>query len=339
MFRARYPYCFSPQILYIVQMSNFWQKLPKPFFALAPMADVTDAAFRRIVAKHGKPDILWTEFVACDGLMSEGREHLMHNLSYSEEERPIVAQVFGAHPENFEKTARFIKELGFDGIDINMGCPEKNIQKQGAGASLMKTPKLAQEIILATMRGAGDIPVSVKTRIGYNKNELETWLPALLETKPAAITLHARTKKEMSDVPARWEHIKRAVEIRDAMKSDTLIIGNGDIKTLEEGRQKAKETGCDGIMIGRGIFGNPWLFSDRKNEPTREEKFAVLLEHTYLFEELFHGTKNFAIMKKHYKAYVEGFYGAKELRMKLMETENAKEVEKIIKNFIVKVEP
>ena len=307
------------------------------------MADVTDAAFRRIVAKYGKftrpddwrggPDVLWTEFVACDGLMSEGREHLMHNLSYSEEERPIIAQVFGANPKNFEKTAKFIKELGFDGIDINMGCPEKNIQKQGAGASLIKTPELAKEIILATMKGAGDMPVSVKTRIGYHKNELETWLPALLETKPAAITLHARTKKEMSDVPARWEHIKRAVEIRDELKSDTLIIGNGDIKTLEEGRQKAKETGCDGIMIGRGIFGNPWLFSDRKDEPTREEKFAVLLEHTYLFEELFGKTKNFAIMKKHYKAYVEGFPGAKELRMKLMEAENGKEAESILKTF------
>ncbi len=301
------------------------------------MADVTDAAFRRIVAKYGKPDILWTEFVACDGLMSIGREHLMPILSYTEEERPIVAQVFGANPDNFEKTARFIKELGFDGIDINMGCPEKNIQKQGAGASLIKTPKIAQEIILATMRGAGDMPVSVKTRIGYNKNELETWLPALLETKPSAITLHARTKKEMSDVPARWEHIKRAVEIRDALKSKTLIIGNGDVKNLEEGRKRVKETGCDGVMIGRSIFGNPWLFSGRKDEPTREEKFALLLEHTYLFEELFQGIKNFSIMKKHYKAYVEGFSGAKELRMKLMEAENSKEVEKIINNFIIKV--
>ncbi|MFA5830844.1 MAG: tRNA-dihydrouridine synthase [Candidatus Paceibacterota bacterium] len=319
---------------------NFWQKLPKPFFALAPMADVTDAAFRHVVAKYGKPDVLWTEFVACDGLQSIGREHLMHNLNYAEEERPIVAQVFGAHPGNFEKTAKFIKELGFDGIDINMGCPERNIQKQGAGASLIKTPGLAQEIILATMKGAGGMPVSVKTRIGYNKNELETWLPALLETKPAALTLHARTKKEMSDVPARWEHIARAVEIRDEMKSETLIIGNGDIKTLEEGRQKAKETGCEGIMIGRGIFGNPWLFSGRKDEPTREEKFAVLLEHTYLFEELFGENpfgklrvKNFAIMKKHYKAYIEGFPGAKELRMKLMEAENGREAESILKTF------
>ena len=326
-------------------MLNFWQKLPKPFFVLAPMADVTDAAFRQIIAKYGKlartdwrggPDVIWTEFVACDGLMSEGREHLLRDLKYTDAERPIVAQVFGSKPQNFEGTARLIRELGFDGIDINMGCPERNIQKQGAGASLMKTPKLAQEIILATKAGAGDMPVSVKTRIGYNKNELETWLPTLLETEPAVITIHCRTKKEMSDVPAHWDQIKRAVEIRDEMKSSTLIIGNGDVKTLDEARIKAGETGCDGVMIGRGIFGNPWLFAERELPPTVEEKLSVMIEHTKLYEETFGATKNFAIMKKHFKAYVEGFKGAKDLRIKLMETNNAKEVENIVLQFFNK---
>lgn len=297
------------------------------------MADVTDAAFRRIVAKYGKPDILWTEFVACDGLQSVGREHLMRDLSYTEEERPIVAQVFGAKPENFLKTAELIRELGFDGIDINMGCPERNIEKQGAGASLIKTPALAKEIILATMEGAGDMPVSVKTRIGYNKNELEKWIPFLLETHPSAITIHARTRKEMSDVPAKWEYIKRAVEIRDELKSKTLIIGNGDVQNIREGKQKANETGCDGIMIGRGIFGNPWLFSDRTDEPTFEEKCAVMLEHAFLFEEIFGKTKNFSIMKKHFKSYIGGFSGAKDLRMALMATESAKEVKKTIEQW------
>jgi len=318
---------------------NFWEKLQtlrqtqsEPFFVLAPMADVTDEAFRRIVAKYGKPDVLWTEFVACDGLQSVGRKHLLHNLLYSENERPIVAQVFGAKPENFAKTAKLIKKMGFDGIDINMGCPERNIQKQGAGASLMKTPKLAQEIILAAKKGAGTMPVSVKTRIGYNKNEIETWLPMILETEPAAVTIHGRTKKEMSEVPAHWDIIRRAVEIRDGMKSKTLIIGNGDVKNLEEARARAKETGCDGIMIGRGIFGNPTLFAGR--ELSHEEKLAIMIEHTFLFEELFSGIKNFAIMKKHFKAYVEGFKGAKELRVKLMETENAAEVKKIVKDFL-----
>ena len=180
-----------------------------------------------------------------------------------------------------------------------MGCPERNIQKQGAGASLINTPELAREIILATMEGAGDMPVSVKTRIGYNKNEIETWLPVILSTNPAAITLHARTKKEMSDVPADWSQVKRHVEMRNEMKSKTLIIGNGDVKNIAEGKLRAEETGCDGIMIGRGIFGNPWLFADRKDDPSFEEKCTVLLEHSYLFEEIFGKTKKFAIIKKH----------------------------------------
>jgi nifR3 family TIM-barrel protein len=312
---------------------NFWKDLKKPMFVLAPMADVTDAAFRRIIAKHGKPDVMFTEFVSCDGLMSAGRERLLRDLEYTEGERPIVAQIFGSKPENFQKTAELARELGFDGIDINMGCPEKNIQKQGSCAALIKVPELAKEIILATKEGAGDLPVSVKTRIGYNKNEIETWLPALLETNPAAITLHGRTKKEMSDVPARWDVIARAVEIRNELQSDTLILGNGDVKNLTEAHQKVQETGVDGVMIGRGIFGNPWLFSGRETEPSLEEKFRVMLEHTFLFEEIFSGVKNFAIMKKHYKAYVEGFHGAKELRVKLMDTNSAKEVDTIIKDF------
>lgn len=313
---------------------NFWKNLKKPVFVLAPMADVTDAAFRRVIAKYGKPDVMFTEFVSCDGLMSPGRERLARDLEYTEGERPIVAQIFGANPDNFRKTAELVRELGFDGIDINMGCPEKNIQKQGSCAALIQVPELAKEIILATKEGAVDVPVSVKTRIGYHRNEIETWLPALLQTNPAAITLHARTKKEMSDVPARWDVIARAVEIRNELKSDTLILGNGDVKNLTEADAKVKETGVDGVMIGRGIFGNPWLFSRRDTESTLEEKFRVMLEHTYLFEELFSGVKNFAIMKKHYKAYVEGFPGAKELRVKLMETNNAKEVERIVSEFL-----
>lgn len=313
---------------------NFWKQLSKPVFVLAPMADVTDAAFRRIIAKYGKPDVVWTEFVSCDGLESAGRERLLRDLEYTEGERPIVAQIFGAHIDNFKKTAELVRDLGFDGIDINMGCPEKNIQKQGSCAALIKVPELAKEIIQATKEGAGGLPVSVKTRIGYHKNEIETWLPALLEAEPAAITFHARTKKEMSDVPARWDVVARAVEIRNELKSDTLILGNGDVKNLTDAKRKVEETGVDGVMIGRGIFGNPWLFSERETEPGLEEKFRVMLEHTYLFEELFSGVKNFAIMKKHYKAYVEGFPGAKELRVKLMETNSAKEVECIIQDFL-----
>ena len=243
---------------------GFWKKLKKPIFAMAPMANVTDAAFRRIIAKYGKPDVMFTEFVSCDGLMSVGREKLLVDFMFTEAERPIVAQIFGSKPDNFYKTALLIQELGFDGIDINMGCPDRNIEKQGAGAALMKNPKLAQEIIRETKRGAGKLPVSIKTRIGYNKNILSEWLLALLETEPAAIILHARTRKEMSSVPARWEVIADAVRIRDGYdntKNKTLILGNGDVKDLADAEEKIKATGADGVMIGRGIFGNPWLFA------------------------------------------------------------------------------
>ena len=330
-----------------VHMSTgFWNKLPKPFFVQAPMADVTDAAFRRIIAKYAKPDVLWTEFVAVDGLLSPGREVLLRDFMYSEAERPIVAQIFGGKPQNFEKVAQMIVQLGFDGIDINMGCPDRNVEKQGGGANLMKDPSRAQEIIFATKAGAGALPVSVKTRVGYNQVELETWLPALLETKPDAVTIHARTRKEMSDVPARWEHVRRAVEIRSVLSPGTLIIGNGDIKDLDDAKAKAKESGADGVMLGRAIFGNPWLYASTElnlsrlnldkfdDEKMIREKLSVMVEHTKLFEELLGDVKNFATVKKHYKAYVNGFLGAKELRIKLMETNNGVEVEEIVREFL-----
>jgi nifR3 family TIM-barrel protein len=309
---------------------SFWSKLPKPFFCLAPMADVTDAAFRRIIAKYGKPDVTWTEFVSVDGLCSPGREVLLRDFLYTEGERPIVAQIFGSTPDNFFTVAQLIRKLGFDGIDINMGCPDRNIEKQGGGAAMMKTPELAQEVIRATQEGGGGLPVSVKTRVGFNQVELETWIPKLLETKPAAITIHARTRKELSNVPARWGHVKEVVEM--AKGSGTLIIGNGDVRDIADARQKAEETGADGVMLGRAIFGNPWLFIEKI--PTIEEKLRVMVEHTKLFHELLGDVKNFAVMKKHYKAYVNGFDGAKELRVKLMDTETPEEVEEIVQGFL-----
>jgi nifR3 family TIM-barrel protein len=317
-------------------MANFWGQLKKPFFALAPMADVTDAAFRCIIAKYGKPDVLWTEFVSADGLVlapPKGRERLLKDLIYTPSERPIVAQFFTADPEHMKLAAAEAVGLGFDGVDINMGCPDRSVEKQHAGAALMKDPSLAQEIIAAAKEGAGATPVSVKTRLGYNRNELDSWLPALLETEPAAITIHARTRKEMSAVPAHWEEIKRAVELRDAAGSRTLIIGNGDVASLEDAKAKADFSGADGVMFGRAIFGNPWLFDRSKKEVSAKEKLRVLVEHTKLFEELFGGVKNFSVMKKHYKSYVNGFEGAKELRIRLMEAENGREVESIVGGF------
>ncbi|MES2202844.1 MAG: tRNA-dihydrouridine synthase [Patescibacteria group bacterium] len=323
-------------------MKNFWAELPKPFFVLAPLANVTDAAFRRVIATYSKPAgpagnpggekfVMYTEFVSADGLVKageEGRAKLMRDLVFTKAERPIVAQFFTSTPEHMEKAAALAQELGFDGVDINMGCPDKSIEKQGAGAKLILTPERAQELIAAAKRGAPSLPVSVKTRLGYNKDILEEWLPKLLAAEPAALALHARTRKEMSAVPARWERVKRAVEIRNELGSKTLIIGNGDAKDIEDAREKIKESGADGVMLGRAIFGRPWMFAE--TEPTLGERLRIAVEHTKLFEELMGDIKSFAIMKKHFKAYVEGFAGAKELRMELMEATNAAEVEQKI---------
>lgn len=319
-------------------MKNFWQELPRPFFILAPLANVTDAAFRRVIAKHSKPAgpaVFYTEFVSADGLIRatpEGKQKLMRDLVYTEAERPIVAQLFTSSPEYMEQAARLAKELGFDGVDINMGCPDKAIEKQGAGAKLITTPERAVELVAAAKRGAAGLPVSVKTRLGYNKDILEEWLPKILAAEPAVLALHARTRKEMSKVPAHWERVKRAVEIRNELGSKTLIVGNGDALDMADARKKAAESGADGVMLGRAIFGKPWLFAEKS--PEKEEKLRALVEHTKLFEELLGDIKSFAIMKKHFKAYVEGFDGAKELRVELMECNTAAEVESKIEKFL-----
>lgn len=337
---------------------SFWQKLSTPFFVLAPMADVTDAPFRRMIAKYsahvrsdgttGGPDVTWTEFVSADGLVRatpEGKKKLLADLIYTEAERPIVAQLFSSNEEHMEKAAALCLELGFDGVDINMGCPDKSIEKQGCGSAMIKNPELAVKIIQAAKRGAksneaGGIPVSVKTRLGYNRDQLEDWLPALVAASPAAITLHARTRKEMSKVPARWERVARAVEIRDEIlgkdKSKTRIIGNGDALSLADAKMKAQATGADGVMLGRAIFGNPWLFHPTKlvEEVPLKERLHVMVEHSKLFTEIL-PFKNFSVMKKHYKAYVKDFHGASELRAELMEQETAEAVEVIVNQFLI----
>lgn len=306
------------------------------------MANVTDAAFRRMFVKYGRratspearrgPDVLWTEFVSADGLFRGNYDVLIKDLLYDPEEHPIVAQIFSADAELMRRAAELVRALNFDGIDINMGCPDRGVCRQGAGAALIREPKKARELIRTTKAAAGDIPVSVKTRIGYVVDELDAWLPELLAEEPAAITLHGRTKKELSKVPARWEAIEKAVAIRNGLRSKTLIVGNGDVSSLEEARRRAKESGADGIMVGRGAFGNPWFFTGYS--PSIEERLRALVEHARLFEELLGSIKPFAIMKKHFKAYVEGFEGAKELRAKLMATGSAREAEKVIKSFL-----
>lgn len=310
-------------------MPSFWHALPKPFFALAPLAGVTDPAFRRLIAKYGKPHAMWTEFTSADGLCAAGRERLLRGLVYAENERPIVAQLFGAKPENMQRAAALAVNLGFDGVDINMGCPDRSVEKRGAGAALCKQPALAQALIRAAKRGAGELPVSAKIRLGYDRNELDTWLPALLDAEPVAVTIHARTRQEMSRVPARWDAIAQAVDIRDRLGAPVHVVGNGDAVDLADARRKASASGADGVMLGRAIFGNPWLFDERRvlTDIPAAEKLRALLEHTRLFEELLGDTKSLDTMKKHYKAYLKGFDGAKALFMQLMEARDVKEVE------------
>ena len=305
------------------------------------MADVTDPAWRKLVAKLGKPDVFWTEFVSADGLYhtresrtsrtkdentiiydSDSNNPLMRDLAFTEGEHPIVAQIFSNKPEMVAYATKLVAKLGFDGVDLNMGCPDRAIERQGCGSAMIKTPEVAQAVIRAA-KEASDLPVSVKTRVGYNKESLDEWLPVLLEAKPAAITLHLRTRKEMSFVPADWELMQKAVALRDRIAPEVLLIGNGDITDLDDAKQKIEASGADGAMLGRGMFGNPWVFAGRKSGDTPlAEKLAALVELAHDFEEL-HPKKNFAILKKHIKAFVTGFDGAAELRAYLMEATNA----------------
>jgi len=312
---------------------NFWQKLERPIIALGPLYDVTDAAFRRIIVKYGKPDIMFTEFASADGLVHPiGGAKVRELLRYSEEERPIVAQLFTSHPEKMREAAALCQELGFDGVDINMGCPDKTIEKQGAGAALLKNLPLAKELIKAAQAGAPNLPVSVKTRIGYNQVEIEEIVPALLAARPAALTLHLRTRKEMSKASAHWELMPRIMEL--AKGSGTIILGNGDVATPAEAREKVAQHGGDGAMIGRGIFGNPWLFNLEAGPPSAKERLEVLIEHIELFDQLHGDRKNFAVMKKHFKAYLTDFDGAHNLRDELMVAPTAIEAVAIIKRFL-----
>lgn len=323
------------------------------------MANVTDSVFRKLFAKYGKPDVIWTEFVSADGLISPGRKALLKDLVFDKKtERPIVAQLFTGHPEAMKKASALAAKLGFDGIDINMGCPDRAVEKQGGGAAHIRDPKTALQVLQAARDGVKsallrsdkqsfegqvkkDIPISIKTRIGYNKVDMG-WIRTLLEQNLPVLTVHLRTRKEMSLVPAHWELMPEIVALRNEISPDTLIIGNGDVKDVEDGMNKITASGCDGVMIGRGIFGTPWLFENihDKNGPknavprTPEERLKILVEHSKAFEKTFKGIKSFAIMRKHFKAYVNGWPGAAELRAELMLAETAKDVAKIVKKWV-----
>lgn len=307
-------------------MANFWQKLTKPFTVLAPMDDVTDNVFRQVVLSVGRPDAFFTEFVSSDGLVFNSHGIPLRKLTFTPEQHPIVAQIWGKDPENMGKAAGIVSDLGFDGIDINMGCPVREVVRHGAGAGLIGNYEVSEQIIKSVKKGAGKIPVSVKTRLGLNVNIAKEWSMFLLKQNLAALTVHARTAKQMSAFPADWEEIGEIVKIKNKVSPDTLIIGNGDVKSYKEVLSLHEKYGVDGVMIGRGIFLNPWVFDPNPTVHTREDYIKLLLTHIELFENTWGKTKNFAIIKKFFKMYINNFRGASILRQKLMETNSFAEI-------------
>ncbi len=299
----------------------------RPFFVLAPMYDVTDTVFRQIVADCAPPDLFFTEFVNVDGLQSQGRSELLTKLSFSKKEQPIIAQIWGLQPENYYKTAKELVGMGFDGIDINMGCPDKNVVKNGSCIALVNNRELAKDIIAATKDGAQGLPVSVKTRTGLNEVDL-SWHEFLLNQSLAMLSIHGRTKKQMSKVPANWDVIADIRKLRDKLAPKTLIVGNGDVISRQQGERLAKLHGLDGIMIGRGVFTDPYVFS--KNSPWQslsvKERFDLFEKHIKLFKDVWGDTKPVKVLNKFCKVYINNFDGAKQLREKFMSSKSTKEL-------------
>jgi tRNA-dihydrouridine synthase len=321
-------------------MNNFWQQLPKPFTVLAPMDGVTDVVFRNIINNLGRPNVYFTEFTSCEGLLSKGGEAALQRLRTFPGELPVVAQIWGINPDNFYKAAKLIKPLGFAGIDINMGCPDREVIKKGACSALIKNPKLAAEVILATKEGAGkDTPISVKTRIGFNSIEIEEWLGFLLTQDLPALTVHLRTVKEMSKVPAHWDLMTQIVSLRDSISPKTLLIGNGDLASLSEVNEKFEEYGNEGFMIGRGIFQNPWMFNPEKEieKVSVKDRIELYQKHIELFAKTWGPLKNPAIIKKFCKTYINSFPDAVSLREKLMAVNKRDELVEVLKAFKMQI--
>lgn len=315
-------------------MTNILNNLPKPFFALAPMDDVTDTVFRQIVASCAKPDLFFTEFVNVDGLQSPGRPNLLHKFKFTNIEKPIFAQVWGKIPENYYKTTKELLEMGFAGVDINMGCPDKSVVKNGCCSALINNRTLAAEIISATKEGAGGkIPTSVKLRTGFNEVDL-TWPQFVLEQGIDLLTIHGRTTKQMSAVPARWHDIAKVCAIRDEIAPQTLIMGNGDVLSRQQGVLLAKKYKLDGVMIGRGVLDNPYVFakSNKWQLLNSNQKINLFKRHIKLFigtwqisdKQNFHGLKKFA------RIYLSGFDGASKLRTEFVSKQNLAEMIEVL---------
>ena len=344
---------------------NIWNNLPKPFLILAPMEGVTDIMFRQVIARAGRPDLFFTEFTNVSSYASEkGRHNALERLEVAPTDSPIIAQIWGKNPEHFSETCQALDSLGFSGVDLNFGCPDKHVNKAGGGAAMIKTPDLAVECFRNAKKSTS-LPVSVKTRLGWSApEEYKTWLPILLAEHPAALTIHLRTKKEMSKVPAHYELIPEIIQLRNKVSPETKLIINGDIKDKAhalELHQKYPEV--NGFMIGRGVFANPYCFTD--HTPTREELMELLKMHLDLYEKYVHrilrnirdnGSRiasephndgrersgsektyahvpSYEPLKHFFKIYVNNFPGAKELRTKLMETHSVEEARKILSSL------
>ncbi|MBR3220446.1 tRNA-dihydrouridine synthase family protein [Candidatus Saccharibacteria bacterium] len=315
---------------------NIWQTLPKHFLALAPMEGVTDVVFRQVITKAGRPDLFFTEFTNVSSFASDkGRHDALERLDIAPTDKPIIAQIWGKKPAHFAELATALEDLGFSGLDINMGCPDRHVNKAGGGAAMIKTPELAVECINQA-KSHTNLPVSVKTRLGFSfVNEYQTWLPILLEQNLSALTVHLRTRKEMSKVPAHFELISEIIKLRDKIAPQTKLIINGDIKNRADAEklwQKYPEV--DGIMIGRGVFENPYCFTD--HQPTREELLDLFRYHLDLYDtrsnELAGRGSRYPYepLKHFFKIYINNFPGSKELRAKLMECKNTTELRQIL---------
>ena len=373
-----------------MRIGSFWDTLEQPIIGLAPMDGVTDAPCRTMHGLYGRPDVVLTEFTNVEGLW-RGSDRIFRDFLYTPAERPVVAQIFGCRPEYFYKAAHVACELGFDGVDINMGCPARTVANKGGGAALIRMPETAKAIIRATMQGVRDwangqtledlemdpqriqrirqmneeralvwgdtpqaerrlLPVSVKTRLGYDSIVITDWVQELLELEPAVISLHGRTLTQHYKGEANWDAIAAAAEI--VRKTDTLIFGNGDIHSLYEAAQRVRTTGVNGVLIGRASFGNPWLFQNRQLlkqllhaninptredlldvMPTREERLHMALEHARVHAKL-KGEDHFVELRKHMGWYLGHFPGAKQVRNALVRINSLADVEQIIQQAL-----
>lgn len=315
-------------------MNNFWETLPKPFFILAPMEAVTDVVFRHVVKAAGTPDIFFTEFTNAASYNSpKGIQSTRGRLTFTEDEHPMVAQIWGNNPEHFSNMAKGLKEQGFKGIDINMGCPDKSVVKGGSGSGLIRDPELAAKLIAAAKEGG--LPVSVKTRLGdIRPKEWTNWLTHILKQDVVNLTIHLRTRKEMSKVPAHFELIPEIKKLRDEIAPQTLLTINGDIRDREHGLELANEYGVDGVMIGRGIFTNPFAFETTVREHSREELVGLLQLQLDLFDKYSaEEPRKYDPLKRFFKIYIRNFEGASELREALMHTKTTDEARTLLVNL------